>query len=82
MKTNRVSCWLLLATLLASPGVDAADRTEGRMFATRSVVHARHGIAEGRRAGQARALPAAGASPSSKPFTCEAITQRPSVLSS
>ncbi|MCP3979447.1 MAG: gamma-glutamyltransferase [bacterium] len=39
--------WILgLATLLLLPlGVlSAADRTEGEMFATRSVVHARHGM--------------------------------------
>jgi gamma-glutamyltranspeptidase/glutathione hydrolase len=30
--------------LLLSASLQAADRTEGRMFATRSVVHARHGM--------------------------------------
>jgi len=33
-----------LAVALALAPVGAADRTEGRMFATRSVVHARHGM--------------------------------------
>ena len=44
MNRNTIQCWLVLATLAVSTGVGAADRTEGRMFATRSVVHARHGM--------------------------------------
>ena len=34
----------LLAVSLLAGGALAADRTEGEMFATRSVVHARHGM--------------------------------------
>jgi len=35
---------LLVAQAFAGVGLLAADRTEGEMFATRSVVHARHGM--------------------------------------
>ncbi len=41
---NRISCWLVVAVLATLSGAAAADRTEGRTFATRSVVHARHGM--------------------------------------
>jgi gamma-glutamyltranspeptidase/glutathione hydrolase len=40
---RRLACCFLGAALL-SAGPLAADRTEGEMFATRSVVHARHGM--------------------------------------
>ncbi len=40
---RRISAFLLAAAAL-SGGLHAADRTEGKMFATRSVVHARHGM--------------------------------------
>ncbi len=39
----KIMPWILAGLLLVPAGI-AADRTEGEMFATRSVVHARHGM--------------------------------------
>ncbi len=45
IRRNRGPLTLLLAlSLLVQPLALAADRTEGKLFATRSVVHARHGM--------------------------------------
>jgi gamma-glutamyltranspeptidase/glutathione hydrolase len=42
MMIRLLACWTLVCSIAGV--ATAADRTEGRMFATRSVVHARHGM--------------------------------------